>query len=366
MPGERWKQRRLPKVVEELVTTYADGVGINNQEGHDLPRREVVFGCLDRLFSIVFPGYIDEHPVTNANLRYHIGDQVNHVYIELVEEVERAFRYACKVKNCLSCNVRKQAADAVSHLLDELTAIRGVLKEDVKKAFQGDPAAASFDAIILCYPCIEAITTYRLAHELYLKGVPLIPRMWAERAHSRTGVDINPGATIGPRFFIDHGTGVVIGETCVIGENVAVYQGVTLGALAPANSDSLRGKKRHPTIEDEVIIYSGATILGGDTVIGKGAVIGGNVWLTDSVPPGTKVVLAKADLVFLHPGGKNAHPLSKSEFQCPAKPLCEADGTIEQHKAVVKPGRTSGKRKAKPKAKAKARKKSKKRSSRKS
>ncbi|MCX7935235.1 MAG: serine acetyltransferase, partial [Planctomycetota bacterium] len=174
-------------------------------------------------------------------------------------------------------------------------------KQDVEAAFARDPAARSLDEIILSYPCIEAITTARLAHELYLREVPLIPRMWTERAHSRTGIDIHPGATIGPRFFIDHGTGVVIGETASIGSNVCLYQGVPLGALAPAKGQSLAGKKRHPTIEDDVIIYAGATILGGETVIGKGAVIGGNVWLTHSVEAGTKVLIAKNDLVFLRP-----------------------------------------------------------------
>ncbi|MBN2711953.1 MAG: serine acetyltransferase [Planctomycetes bacterium] len=333
MPGEAWKKKGLPDLIKKLVKTYSDGKGINQLEGHDLPKQEVLFSCLDRLISIIFPGFNDEHPVTEANLSYHIGDLVNHIYIDLVDEVERALRYECKVKKCDHCDVRSRSEKAVVHLLDSLPRIRNTVKDDVQKAYDGDPAADSFDSIILSYPGIEAITIYRLAHELYIMKVPLIPRIWSERAHSRTGIDINPGANIGPRFFIDHGTGVVIGETCDIGHNVAIYQGVTLGALAPAKGQTLRGAKRHPTLEDDVIIYAGATILGGNTVIGKGAVIGGNVWLTDSVAPGTKVVMAKADLVFLQPGSrkgaKEKKAIRKGEFACPAKPLCEADGTIK-------------------------------------
>jgi len=285
-----------------------------------------VFRSLDRLYTILFPGFADGHPVTKANTSYHIGDTINHVQIELTKEVERALRYACRVKSCEHCNVERQAALAVIHLLEEIPSIREILKLDVQAGFDGDPAASSPDEVILSYPAVRAIAFHRLAHVLHKQGVPLIPRMWSERAHSETGIDIHPGATIGPSFFIDHGTGVVIGETCVIGRHVQIYQGVTLGALAPAKGQKIRGTKRHPTIEDDVIIYAGATILGGDTVIGRGAVIGGNVWLTDSVEPFTKVVLAKSDLLFLRPRGETAP--HKGEFACPAKPFCEADGTI--------------------------------------
>lgn len=330
MAEPEWSQEQSRALVERLLATYTDGRCINNREGHDLPRREVVFSVLDRLMTILFPGFLEAHPVTNANIEYHIGDQINHVYIDLVDEVERALRYECKLNKCDACTVRQESKKAVAQLLGSLPNIRETLKEDIDKAFEGDPAARSPDAIVLSYPYIEAITTHRLAHELYNAGVPLVPRLWSERAHARTGIDINPGATIGSRFFIDHGTGVVIGETCHIGRNVAIYQGVTLGALAPAKGQKLRGKQRHPTLEDDVIIYAGATILGGDTVIGQGAVIGGNVWLTDSVPPGTKVLMAKADLVYLQPGGRKSRkaPPHPGEFRCPAKPLCEADGTI--------------------------------------
>lgn len=321
----------LAGLVEELVNTYEDDIGINHKEGHDLPDRAKVLRCLERLFDICFPGFFfDGHPVTHSNLPYHIGDQVNHILIDLTAEVERAFRYACQLECCESCHVSDRARVAVEHLLKSLPGIREVLKTDVQAGFDGDPASGSVNEVIISYPAVQAITTYRLAHVLYEQQVPLIPRLWSEYAHSRTGVDINPGAKIGGSFFIDHGTGVVIGETCEIGEHVQIYQGVTLGALAPAKGQALHGVKRHPTIEDNVTIYAGATILGGKTVIGKGATIGGNVWLTDSVEAGTKVVLAKADLVYLQPKKHSERLMMRpEEFQCPAKALCEADGTIQ-------------------------------------
>jgi len=185
--------------------------------------------------------------------------------------------------------------DAVAlHFLEGLPEVRRRLAEDVEAAFEGDPAAKSFAEIVVAYPSIRAIAIYRIAHELHALGVPVLPRLMTEHAHDRTGIDIHPGAKIGRRFFIDHGTGVVIGETCEIGDNVRIYQGVTLGARSPRQGESLRGQKRHPTIEDDVTIYAGATILGGETVIGRGSVIGGNVWLMESVPPGSKVIVEPA------------------------------------------------------------------------
>jgi serine O-acetyltransferase len=182
----------------------------------------------------------------------------------------------------------------VLRFIERLSAVRQLLAADVEAAFEGDPAAKSFAEIVVAYPSIRAIAVYRIAHELQAQGVPVLPRMMTEHAHDRTGIDIHPGARIGRRFFIDHGTGVVIGETCEIGDNVRLYQGVTLGARSPRHGESLRGTKRHPTIEDDVTIYAGATILGGETVIGAGSVIGGNVWLMESVPPGSKVIAEPA------------------------------------------------------------------------
>jgi serine O-acetyltransferase len=187
------------------------------------------------------------------------------------------------------------SADAVVlRFVERLPAVRALVAEDVEAAFEGDPAAKSFAEIVVAYPSIRAIATYRIAHELHAQGVPVLPRMMTEHAHDRTGIDIHPGARIGRRFFIDHGTGVVIGETTEIGNNVRLYQGVTLGARSPRHGESLRGTKRHPTIEDDVTIYAGSTILGGETVIGAGSVIGGNVWLMESVPPGSRVIAEPA------------------------------------------------------------------------
>ncbi len=187
-----------------------------------------------------------------------------------------------------------EAGSLVEALLLRLSAIRAALDQDVEAAYRGDPAARGFGEIVAAYPAIRAIAIHRIAHELYRLRVPILPRMMSEHAHQQTGIDIHPGATIGSRFFVDHGTGVVIGETCEIGDDVRIYQGVTLGALSPRHGESLRGRKRHPTIEDEVTIYAGATILGGDTVIGRGSVIGGNVWLTHSIAAGSRVTAEPA------------------------------------------------------------------------
>jgi serine O-acetyltransferase len=190
----------------------------------------------------------------------------------------------------------------VAEFFARLPAVRSLIAEDVEAAFEGDPAASSHAEIVVSYPALDAIAIHRLAHELHVLGVPMVPRIMSEYAHSFTGIDIHPGATVGRRFFIDHGTGVVIGETCVIGDRVRLYQGVTLGAIAVQNR-GIRGAKRHPTIEDDVVIYAGATILGGDTVIGRGSVVGGNVWLTESVPPCSKVQIKPPALSVGQRGG---------------------------------------------------------------
>ena len=201
------------------------------------------------------------------------------------------------------------SAGVLARFLGRLPAIRALLAEDVEAAYEGDPAAKSFGEIVAAYPAIAAIATYRIAHELALAGVPILPRMMTEHAHGRSGIDIHPGARIGQRFFIDHGTGVVIGETTQIGDGVRLYQGVTLGARSPRHGEMLRGRKRHPTIEDDVTIYAGATILGGDTVIGRGSVIGGNVWLTESVPEESKVIADAPRQLVRQRQDRDPHPL---------------------------------------------------------
>ncbi len=292
--------KELPALVDRLVATCSDNLAVNHIEGHDLPDKTSVEQVLDLLLAVLFPGYTHGKAVSPSSLPYYFGDLLTRIAADLTSQVERAFAYDCRLRResermCLSCS---RAEEAVANLLLELPALRELLKDDLQAAFDGDPAASSLDLIVFCYPGIEAIATQRLANVLYRQGVPIIPRMWTERAHSRTGIDIHPGATIGKRFFIDHGTGIVVGESTVIGDNVSLYQGVTLGALSPSKGQVLRGTKRHPTIEDHVIIYAGATILGGETVIGKNSVIGGSVWLTKSVPAGTRVMLEQPDLIF--------------------------------------------------------------------
>jgi serine O-acetyltransferase len=227
-------------------------------------------------------------------------DIICHIYTALSEQIERAYRYRCRLENCDSSDCIKMAETATHHLLNRLPVIREMLKGDVMAAFDGDPAAKSYEEIIISYPCIVAIATYRIAHELYIKEVPLLPRIMGEYAHSVTGIDIHPGAKIGKNFFIDHGTGVVIGETSVIGDNVKIYQGTTLGALSFPKDERgriIKGGKRHPTIEDNVTIYAEATILG-DVVIGRDSIIGSNVWIKESVPAGVVVSMSSGDLVF--------------------------------------------------------------------
>jgi serine O-acetyltransferase len=260
-----------------------------------------VIEIVEHLKQVLFPGYFGEHEVDRFNLTYQIGIEINSLFELLSKQITLSIRHECRRHQmvCTSCSERGQK-EALT-LFKKLKGLRKILAEDVRAAYQGDPAAKSSDEIIFGYPSIMAITTYRLAHELYIQEVPLIPRMMTEYAHSITGIDIHPGAVIGRHFFIDHGTGVVIGETSVIGEYVRIYQGVTLGALSlpmEEKGELLRKMKRHPTIEDHVTLYAGATILGGETVVGAGSVIGGNVWLTRSVPPGVTVMIETPKLKY--------------------------------------------------------------------
>jgi len=292
----KWQKDRLASVVDDLLNTYEDDKGINHIDGLNLPQRHEVYAILDDLFCVIYPGYIGERPVRRSNQRYYIGELLASVSDRLTDQITKAFRYRCKLENCESSECDHMAAHVAALLLEKLPQLREALKEDIDAAYEGDPAASSFEEICTSYPFMTVITTHRIAHELWNEQVPLIPRMMSERAHSLTGVDIHPGAHIGRHFFIDHGTGVVIGETAWIGDNVKIYQGVTLGALSfkkDADGNIVKGGKRHPTIESNVTIYAGATILGGETVIGEGATIGGNTWITASVPAGAMIVIGK-------------------------------------------------------------------------
>ncbi|MBD3320788.1 MAG: serine acetyltransferase [Chitinivibrionales bacterium] len=265
---------------------------IHTGDGLDLAGRNEIYEVLDDLLAALFPACFSRERLGKAEINFFLGDILRHVSFKLGKHIRDAFRYRCIKDNCDNCDCEDRAEKAIIHLIEQLPQIRSILIEDIQAAYEGDPAAKSLDEIVMSYPCIEAIATCRIAHALYELDVPVVPRIMAERAHSRTGIDIHPGAMIGPRFFIDHGTGVVIGETTRIGRNVKLYQGVTLGALSFPLDESgkpVKGIKRHPDIEDDVVIYANATILGGKTVIGKGAVIGGNSWVTKAVPPGAAI-----------------------------------------------------------------------------
>jgi serine O-acetyltransferase len=276
---------KIDDLLESMLDSCETIGGINHLEGPNLPSRQSVCGIVDDLESLIFPGFRDEADLERLNLRYILGGKITKIIKSLINETEKSLRYMCKIQD--QCErlgqCRAEAEDRILRIMGKIAEIRQRVSLDLQAAFNGDPAAKSHEEIILSYPGIEAIMIHRIAHEFWLEEIPLIPRMMSEYIHSKTGIDIHPGAQIGEYFFIDHGTGVVIGETTVIGNNVKIYHGVTLGAKSVRKEDG--NKKRHPTIEDDVIIYPGATILGGETVIGKGSIVGGNVWLLSSVPP---------------------------------------------------------------------------------
>ena len=286
MMNRREKKNALTEINRMLMESYADGVGVNNECSDSLPRRSEVIDVTKKLLELIFPGF--DRAGTYPSTFVLLGD----VWRELADQIERAM-HRVKGGDCDTCedNCSGRCDEFALTLLRAVPEIRETLKLDVEAAYNGDPAAKSYDEIILSYPGLKAIAIQRLAHVLFAASVPLIPRMMTEYAHSATGIDIHPGATLGKGIFIDHGTGVVIGETAVIGDNVRIYQGVTLGAgNFPKNACGMiiKGLRRHPTIGNNVTIYSGASVLG-DVTIGDNSVIGGNVWLTESLPPGTKI-----------------------------------------------------------------------------
>ena len=306
--GSRISTEYIDDLVEKICQTYSDGNGVNHSEGNNLPRESEILAILRDLFEIVFPGFGEREPQSLNNLRYSVGEIVSRCYHELRDVIFRSFRYNCDIFTKPGCDCLREAEEAALYLLSSLPEIRVRMKLDIQAAFDGDPAAKTLDEIVLSYPGIKAITIQRIAHRLYEKKVPLIPRMLGEYAHRITGIDIHPGARLGRGIFIDHGTGVVIGETAEIGSGVKIYQGVTLGALSfpkDACGKIIKGNKRHPTIEDNVTIYAGATILGAVTV-GHDAIIGGNVWITDNVEPGTKISISPPQLTISRPNPKNA------------------------------------------------------------
>ena len=286
-----WINTKLPEIASELGIEEKGKREITADDGLDLTGRNDIYEILDDILAVLFPGSYSKERITPDDIQFFLSDLLRHISFRLNKHLLSVFRYRCKKENCDQCDCEQRSGDALMQCIESIPHIKKLLMLDIQAAFDGDPAAQSKDEIILSYPCIEAIAIYRIAHLLYRLDVPIIPRIMSERAHSRTGIDINPGATIGTHFFIDHGTGVVIGETCHIGDHVKIYQGVTLGALSPFDKEGnlLKNRKRHPTIENNVIIYANATILGGKTVIGEGAIVGGNTWITESVPPGSHI-----------------------------------------------------------------------------
>lgn len=294
---------KLPALTNRLVETYQQIDSINHLGHCPLPNYETIVEVIEDLKEILYPGYRRREYLHSGNVAYYVGGLLDKIHDRLSVQIARALCHAagddtrCTAQQQFDYQLRGQHRALA--FLEQMPELRHMLAMDVQAAYDGDPACKSLDEVIFCYPGLEAVTVYRLAHALHQLEVPLIPRMMTEWAHSRTGIDIHPGATIGKHFFIDHGTGVVIGETCEIGDWVKLYQGVTLGALSfPTDAEGklIRGRKRHPTIEDRVVIYANATVLGGETVVGHDSVIGSSVWLTGPVPPYTTVTLEKPNL----------------------------------------------------------------------
>jgi len=304
----------IPSVVKNLVTSWNSNDCFGHVGHAPIPSQESVVQIIHQTRRILFPGYFSETRIDPVNLEYCLGQETTVLFESLSKQIVLSIQHDCFQYDqpCSKC-IELGHATALK-FIQTMSELREVLITDIHAALEGDPAAKSYDEVIFSYPGLFAITVYRMAHKLCELDVPILPRMMTEYAHSLTGIDIHPGAEIGESFFIDHGTGVVVGETTRIGNHVRIYQGVTLGALSlPRDAGSrLRNKKRHPTIEDEVIIYANATILGGKTIIGTGSIIGGNVWITESVPPHTKVLLKRPELIYI---GNNTSPGTKTKIR---------------------------------------------------
>ena len=301
MASDARVKEQLPELTKRIVQTYSDGDTIHHLGHCPLPNSEVIVSAIEDLKEIIYPGFRRREGLHLGNVTYHVGDLIDGLHDKLTTQIARALRHDAGALTGCGTDIDFDALGQAKTILflESLPELRKLLALDVRAAYDGDPAVKNLQEVIFCYPGLEAVTVYRLAHLLYELQVPLIPRMMTEWAHSKTGIDIHPGAQIGHHFFIDHGTGVVIGETCEIGNHVKLYQGVTLGALSFATDGEgnlVRGVKRHPTIEDRVVIYANATVLGGKTVVGHDSVIGSNVWLTRSIEPHATVLLEKPKL----------------------------------------------------------------------
>ena len=290
---------KIDDILEAVLASYAEHPVIGKIGETHFPKRHLILSALKKLQCVIFPGFFDEKELRLDNIRFYTGQLLEEIREVLTEQIAKTLRlFTDEFRDAPDDAVWKRSEEIVDSFLAAIPRIREYLATDIEAAYEGDPAAFSRDEVISSYPGIYATMVNRIAHELYELGVPLIPRIMTEHAHSVTGIDIHPGAKLGKYFFIDHGTGIVIGETSEIGEHAKIYQGVTLGALSTRGGQLLKGKKRHPTIEDDVTIYSGASILGGETVISEGAVIGGNAFVTKSVPEQTRVSAKMPELQF--------------------------------------------------------------------
>ena len=285
----------IEKVVEKISENYDNEPLFSTKAGKNMPERKEIIDALKELRLVMFPGYFGEQDATRCLPKYFVGDRLLTIYHMFFEQIACAFAYeesevhASEITGIPDEDNQRKAERVCSEFFEQLPRIQKLLLKDVQAGYDGDPAAQSKEEVIFSYPGLFAIFVYRIAHELYIRQVPFIPRIMTEYAHTKTGIDINSGARIGESFFIDHGTGIVIGETTIIGDHVKLYQGVTLGGLSTRGGQKLSGKKRHPTIENNVTIYAGATILGGETVIGENSVVGGNTFITGSIPANSKV-----------------------------------------------------------------------------
>jgi serine O-acetyltransferase len=304
-------KRTVTQLTNELVASYAQVGGINHLDGVNLPSKSAISQITMDLLRLVFPGFFDEKSIHSSEIKMETANLMDSVQGRLEDELYKSLEYSPSPVYA-SSDLRGAAHELSMDFLSRLPRIRELLQTDAEAAYSGDPAALSKEEVIVAYPFIEAIAVQRMAHELYLERVALIPRIMTEWAHSRTGMDLHPGAQIGSHFFVDHCTGTVIGETAIIGDHVKMYQGVGLVARSLAGGQALRGQKRHPTVEDDVTIYANATIVGGETVIGQGSTIGANVFLMHSVPPHSLVLMEEVNVKVLQ---KKEREKSKSDFQ---------------------------------------------------
>jgi serine O-acetyltransferase len=294
----------VTQLTNQLIASYAKIGGINHLDGKNLPSKRAVTSLTGDLLRLLFPGFFDEKLVHSSAIKAETAALLDSILGALEDEIRKSLEYH-PPDGLAKKDIHDEAHKLTVQFLRKLPDLREILQTDMQAAFDGDPAASSKDEVLVAYPFVEAIAVQRLAHELFVKQVPLVPRIMAEWAHARSGMELHPGAKIGPYFFVDHCTGTVVGETCIIGSHVKMYHGVTLGAKSTSGGQQLRGKKRHPTIEDHVTIYPGATILGGDTVIGAGSTIGGNVFIMESVQPNSLVIYDGLDMRVLDKAQRN-------------------------------------------------------------